>query len=272
MTLIIGTLAYDEITQTGDPLDGDHVRITNWQTRFGGCGGNIAWNLARLGFPHHLSGYLGADDGQPYLDHLAAAGADISAISLVPSARSARAFIVTGADGRQFTAFQSLDVPIEQFTRELQLTIQRLKPGFGLITPDHPEHMLAAMHQLQGLCPIACYPGQYTSHLDESTAAELFTSSDVVFQNAAEHARFQLPARQMVIVTSGAAPIRILTRGTVIEVPVPHAVSVDPTGCGDAFTAAFLAAWRSGSQPTDAARSAIRWAQRCLSVHGSQCH
>jgi fructokinase len=61
---------------------------------------------------------------------------------------------------------------------------------------------------------------------------------------AAESARTFLDARpRLVIVTDGPNPVRALTRDGTESIPVPRATVVDTIGAGDAFGAAFLAAW-----------------------------
>ncbi|MBA2634068.1 MAG: carbohydrate kinase [Chloroflexi bacterium] len=45
------------------------------------------------------------------------------------------------------------------------------------------------------------------------------------------------------LVTDGDAPVRVVTRSTVVELPVPSVPVVDTVGAGDAFGAGFVAAW-----------------------------
>ena len=45
------------------------------------------------------------------------------------------------------------------------------------------------------------------------------------------------------LVTDGEAPVRVVTRSTMVELPVPSVPVVDTVGAGDAFGAGFVAAW-----------------------------
>jgi fructokinase len=46
-----------------------------------------------------------------------------------------------------------------------------------------------------------------------------------------------------ILVTDGPNPVRIVTAGSTVEVPVPDVPVVDTVGAGDAFGAGFLGAW-----------------------------
>jgi adenosine kinase len=271
LILIVGSLAVDDITTTADALPATNVKLTGWQTRFGGCGGNLAWNFARLRQPHRLFGYLGHDGGA-YLEHLHSAGAEILGIRQLSGESTARAFITTDPDGHQFTAFRPLTVPLERFVSDLDLELGATRPDAAIIAPDVPERMLAAVRAIHGLCPLICYPGQYTKHLETAEAGEIFGAADLIFQNASEHRDLPASARNLVVVTDGANPVRILSASGHQSFPVTPARMVDPTGCGDAFTAAFTRVWLEGGSTEQAAEAAIQWAQRCLAVAGSQNH
>lgn len=47
------------------------------------------------------------------------------------------------------------------------------------------------------------------------------------------------------LVTDGNARVRVVTRSTTVELPVPSVTVVDTVGAGDAFGAGFVAAWTS---------------------------
>lgn len=75
----------------------------------------------------------------------------------------------------------------------------------------------------------------------------------------------------LVVVTGGAAPVLIASRGSqVVEVPVPRAELVDPTGAGDAMAAGFLAARRDGADAVDAVAAGIAAAARVIRIVGGR--
>lgn len=81
------------------------------------------------------------------------------------------------------------------------------------------------------------------------------------------------------LVTDGDARVRVVTRSTVVELPVPSVPVVDTVGAGDAFGAGFVAAWTdAGHGRTDlgdldgvvaAARYAITVGAMTATRHGA---
>ena len=68
------------------------------------------------------------------------------------------------------------------------------------------------------------------------------------------------------LVTDGDAHVRVVTRSTIVELPVPSVSVVDTVGAGDAFGAGFVAAWtgadvgRAGLLNLDQVVAAARYA------------
>ena len=269
--LIVGSLAYDVIATTLDVLPAANVKLDSVRTDFGGCGGNLAYNFSRLGQHHVLHGHLGALDAQPYQLHLRKVGASLDGIRQVEGLNSARAFIFTDPDGAQFTAFHPLRVDLSLWQQHFEATLADFRPDFAIIAPDLPERMLAAVRRLRTVCPLLCYPGQYTAHLAPHEAEELLAAASIVIQNEHEHRLLPVPDGPLAIVTRGAKAVQVRDKLT-HEFPVPPASAVDPTGCGDAFTAAFMHQWLIDESLDKSVRAGIEWAQRCLAQVGSQDH
>lgn len=269
--LIVGSLAYDVIATTRDPLPATNIKVDSVRTDFGGCGGNLAYTFGRLGQPHVLHGHLGALDAEAYRQHLRGARATLAGIRQIDGLASARAFIFTDSSGAQFTAFQPLLVDLQIWVDHLESTLAVTTPDFAIIAPDLPERMLTATRRLHQVCPLLCYPGQYSAHLAAHEATELFAAASIVVQNEQEHRLLPVPDGPLSIVTRGAETIRVRDKHT-HEFPVPPARTVDPTGCGDAFTAAFIHQWLTEQSLQKSIAAGIEWAQRCLAHAGSQAH
>lgn len=269
--LIIGSLAYDLIASTRDALPAANVKLDSVRTDFGGCGGNLAYNFSRLGQRHVLHGHLGALDAQAYQLHLDKVGATLTGIRLTEGQSSARAFIFTDPDGTQFTAFHPLQVDLSLWQQHLETTLAGYTPDFAIIAPDLPLRMLAATRRLRTVCPLLCYAGQYTAHLTQDEATELLAAASIVVQNEHEHRLLPVPDGPLSIVTRGAQAVYVRDK-LIHEFPVPAVKTVDPTGCGDAFTAAFTHQWLLNKSLPESVNAGIAWAQRCLAHTGSQAH
>lgn len=75
------------------------------------------------------------------------------------------------------------------------------------------------------------------------------------------------------LLTLGAAGAVLLQRQdddiTRNDIPVPEVDAVDPTGAGDAFGAAYVAAWLTGATPLEAARRAVLTAAAATTLRGA---
>ena len=113
--LICGSLAYDTIMVFQDQFKNhilpEQVHILNvsflvpeMRRNFGGCAGNIAFNLKLLGGAGMPMGTVGTDFG-PYAAWLDQQGIDRSALREIAGTYTAQAYITTDQDDNQITAF-----------------------------------------------------------------------------------------------------------------------------------------------------------------------
>src|SRR6185436_12675675 len=114
-TLICGSIAYDTIMVFGDRFKHhilpDQIHILNvsflvpeLRREYGGCAGNIAYNLKLLGGDPLIMATIG-QDGAPYLARLEALDISRRCIRTIASSYTAQAFITTDIDSNQITAF-----------------------------------------------------------------------------------------------------------------------------------------------------------------------
>ncbi|MET0346529.1 MAG: PfkB family carbohydrate kinase, partial [Casimicrobiaceae bacterium] len=114
-TLICGSLAYDTIMVFPDRFarhilpDQTHMLSVSFQIgemrrEWGGCAGNIAYNLQGLGGAPVVMATLGHDGG-PYRERFATLGIATDGVRTVDETFTAQAFIITDLDDNQITAF-----------------------------------------------------------------------------------------------------------------------------------------------------------------------
>src|SRR6185436_4111535 len=110
-TLICGSIAYDTIMVFGDYFKDhilpDQIHILNvsflvpdLRREFGGCAGNVAYNLRLLGGEPRIMATVGTDFG-PYREWLTRQGVDLSHVLEVPGMLTAQAYITTDLDDNQ---------------------------------------------------------------------------------------------------------------------------------------------------------------------------
>ena len=113
--LICGSVAFDTIMVFGDRFANhilpDKIHMLNvsflvpqMRREFGGCAGNIAYNLRLLGDLGVPMASVGRDFA-PYKEWLAAARVPTEHIRVIDTELTAQAFITTDLDDNQITAF-----------------------------------------------------------------------------------------------------------------------------------------------------------------------
>jgi adenosine kinase len=113
--LICGSLAYDTIMVFPDQFKNhilpDKVHILNvsflvprMRREFGGCAGNIAYNLKLLGGDPIPMATVGADFG-PYREWFQEQGITLDRVKVIDELFTPQAFITTDLDNNQITAF-----------------------------------------------------------------------------------------------------------------------------------------------------------------------
>src|SRR5262250_3640778 len=113
--LICGSIAWDTIMVFKDRFINhilpDKIHILNVsflvpevRREFGGCAGNIAYNLRLLGEDPLVMGTVG-DDSLLYFERFKRLGIRLDCVRQVPETLTAQAFITTDLDDNQITAF-----------------------------------------------------------------------------------------------------------------------------------------------------------------------
>jgi len=257
--LICGSLAFDTITtfpgRFAQQILPEQLHILNvsflvptLRREFGGCAGNIAYTLSRLGGTARVLAAVGAD-GDEYLARLRTWGAGTELVKRVADTYTAQAIIITDQDNNQITAFHPGAM---QSAHETPVP-ERGDIRIAIVAPDGRDAMLQHAAQLAGAgVPFIFDPGQGLPMFDGAELSRFVEQATWVALNdyearmLCERTGRTLEALSRshlkgVVVTLGAQGCDLWEQGERRHVPgVQAAAVVDPTGCGDAFRAALL--------------------------------
>ncbi len=293
--MVAGALAYDQITTTRVPFPAApeplrNTKLDSLTEQLGGCGGNLAYNLATAGSVPLLLSCYGRADGKRYLQHLRQLGINTNSL-WAADGPCARSIIVTDPDGEQFCGFFPGPVPDTAAWQKHLARLQAPAAGRVLVQGPYPAHLMAATlawGRQHKLLNIWC-PGQYADQLQSRQVQRLAADADWICGNGHEidslNGAAALPQRCGVIRTNGAQPVQVTLPDELepfsVPVQAPERVA-DPTGCGDALAATLaLHCSRLAEQPplqwSAAAISAMvdhgcRVAASCLAHEGAQNH
>ena len=256
--LICGSFAYDHIMVFPDRFKNhilpEKVHILNvsfmvpeMRREFGGCAGNIAYNLNLLDGAALPMGTVGKDFA-PYASWLDNNRIDRRHVRMIDGAYTAQAFITTDLDDNQITAFHPGAM---SFAHHNNIADAR-GVTIGMVSPDGREGMLQHAAQFtEADIPFIFDPGQgmpmfnreeLLAFIDQAT---WITVNDYEWQllqertgltphNVAERVR-------ALIITRGGNGSIVYTADKRFEIPAVKTEMVeDPTGCGDAYRAGLL--------------------------------
>lgn len=256
--LICGSIAYDNIMVFHDRFKNhilpEQIHILNvaflvpeMRREFGGCAGNIAYNLHMLGHDPLIMATVG-DDADAYLLRLDDLGLSRAHVRRIAGSFTAQAFITTDLDDNQITAFHPGAMSFSHLNEVRNVAGATL----GIVAPDGRDGMLKHARDFSAAgIPFVFDPGQ---------GLPMFSGDDLItFMRLADYACFNdyearllcdrtgLPLEKLaeevraLIVTRGGEGSLIHTAGQCLSIPCVEADEVvDPTGCGDAYRAGLL--------------------------------
>jgi adenosine kinase len=257
-TLVCGSLALDTIMVFPDRfarhiLPGEvqvlsvSFQIGEMRREWGGCAGNIAYNLQGIGGQPVVMATVG-DDGGAYIERLQAQGVDAAGVRVIPGTYTAQAFIITDLDDNQITAFHPGAMNESHRNRVSEVADIAL----GIVAPDGREGMRAHVREFAAAkVPFVFDPGQGLPLFSGEELVEMIDCADYLTVNdyegrlLTERTGLSLEAMagrvEALIVTLGGEGSRIYAEGRILEIPpVKPTQVVDPTGCGDAYRAGLL--------------------------------
>jgi len=289
-TLICGSIAYDTIMVFHDRFKNhilpEQLHILNvaflapeMRREFGGCAGNIAYNLKLLGGEPLIMATVG-DDADPYLARLDALGLARTHVRRVAGSFTAQAFITTDLDDNQITAFHpgAMSFSHENAVADTQgVTL-------GIVAPDGRDGMQKHARDFAAAgIPFLFDPGQ---------GLPMFSGDDLMeFMRLADYACFNDYEAQLLcdrtgrtldelarevkalIVTRGGEGSEIRADGQLLQIPCVKADAVvDPTGCGDAYRAGLLYGINAGWDWQKSGRLASLLGSLKIAERGGQNH
>lgn len=256
--LICGSFAYDNIMVFQDHFKNhilpDKIHMLNvsflvpeLRREFGGCAGNIAYNLKLLGGDPIPMGTVGSDFA-PYANWLQTCEINAAHVKTIDEAFTAQAFITTDLDDNQITAFH----PGAMNFAHANKTGDAKGVTIGIISPDGRDAMIEHAAQFAAAkTPFVFDPGQGLPMFDGEDLKRFIEQATWVSVNDYEAELMQertgWSAQEIAakvdafIVTRGGEGSRIYAAGACNEIPCAKASELaDPTGCGDAYRAGLL--------------------------------
>ena len=262
--LICGSLAFDTIMVFPDQFKNhilpDKVHILNvsflvprMRREFGGCAGNIAYNLKLLGGNPIPMATVGQDFAT-YRAHFEECGISLQFVKELADLFTAQAFITTDLDDNQITAFHpgAMMRSYENHVRDVP------DVGFGIVGPDGYEAMLQNSAEFAECnIPFIFDPGQamplfngkeLTQMIEQATYVTVNDYESNLLQEKTGLSEKQISERvQAYLITRGPKGSEIHSKNGMLQIPVATAMRVvDPTGCGDAYRAGLIFGWMNG--------------------------
>ncbi len=257
--LICGSYAYDHIMVFHDKFKNhilpDKIHMLNvsflvpdMRREFGGCAGNIAYNLNLLGETALPMATVGKDF-QAYSQWMEKTHVRQDYIKVLDDHFTGQAFITTDNDANQITAFHPGAM---NFSHLNKVGDVREKIKIGIVSPDGKQGMIEHASQFEAAgIPFIFDPGQ---GMPMFSAKELktflrqatwLTVNDYEMQMLIDKTDMT-PAQianqvEALIVTMGSKGAEIITPQKTYFIPVASISMLnDPTGCGDAFRGGLL--------------------------------
>ena len=288
--LICGSYAYDTIMVFQDHFKNhilpEKVHILNvsflvpdMRREFGGCAGNIAYNLNLLGGDALPMATVG-NDFTPYGKWMDECGIPRTHIKELSDTYTGQAFITTDMDDNQITAFH----PGAMGESHQNAVADAKGVSIGIVSPDGRQGMIDHAHQFaEAGVPFIFDPGQGMPMFDGEDLMQFVDQASWVTVNDYEAQLLQertgksledlAEQVEALIVTLGGEGSRIYTDSSRIDIPsAPTSELNDPTGCGDAYRSGLLYGLMDNMDWETTGRIAALMGAIKIEQHGTQNH
>jgi adenosine kinase len=256
--LICGSMAFDTIMVFQDQFRNhilpDKLHMLNvsflvmeMRREFGGCAGNIAYNLKLMGDRGHVMATVGHDFG-PYAQWMDQNAVPRDFLRVVTTEHTGQAFITTDLDNNQITAFH----PGAMGHSHLNSVDEAKDVAIGIVAPDGRDGMIQHATQFAARnIPFIFDPGQglpmfggadLRAFVEQATWV---TVNDYEWSLMADRTGWKeaevTKHVAALVVTHGGEGSTVYTEAGKMQIPpAPARAVVDPTGCGDAYRAGLL--------------------------------
>jgi len=246
---------------------------------FGGCAGNIAYNLKLLGEQPLIMATVG-HDFEPYAQWLSQCHIPAKYINKLDGEFTGQAYITTDEDDNQITAFH----PGAMNESHQNSVPENENISIGIVSPDGKQGMQQhAQEFVDAGVPFIFDPGQgmpmfsgdeLLELLDLATWATFNDYESALMQEVTGLSLDKIAERvDALIITLGGEGSKIYTEGKCIEIPSAKAKELnDPTGCGDAYRAGLLYGIMNEYEWEDTGRIASLLGSIKIEHHGTQNH
>jgi len=288
--LVCGSFAFDTIMVFEDKFENhilpEKVHILNvsflvpgMRREFGGCAGNIAYNLHALGGDVTPMGTVG-NDFAPYAAWMDQCGINRRYVTEVADTYTPQAFITTDLADNQITAFHPGAMNFAH-----QNTVTDVEGvTLGMVSPDGRDGMLQHAEQFANAgIPFFFDPGQGMPMFDGNDLKKFIDQATYVIVNDYEWQLMQertglsstkiAEQVEVLIVTRGSEGSDIFTQDKNYHIPVATAQQItDPTGCGDAYRGGLVYAMQQNMDWETCGRVAALAGAIKIEQHGTQNH
>ncbi|KAA0446386.1 MAG: carbohydrate kinase family protein [Candidatus Thioglobus sp.] len=256
--LVCGSYAFDSIMVFQDKFKNhilpDKIHMLNvsflvptMRKEFGGCGGNIAYNLHLLGANVLPMATVG-EDFAPYMSWMKSNGINTAHIKTIKGAYTGQAFITTDMDDNQITAFHPGAMDASQQNKVTDAG----SVDIGIVSPDGRMGMIEHAQQFtDGKIAFIFDPGQGLPMFSGAELTVFIKQATYLAMNDYESQMLQdktgldlatiASMVEALIITKGSEGSEIHTNGEIIRIKaVSVGIAKDPTGCGDAYRAGLM--------------------------------
>jgi adenosine kinase len=288
--LICGSIAFDTIMVFEDRFKNhilpDQVHILNvsflvpgMRREFGGCAGNIAYNLNLLGGDGRPMATVGRDFA-PYAEWMDIKGVSRQSILELVSEYTAQAYITTDQDDNQITAFH----PGAMNQSHANAVTDEEGVTIGIVSPDGRQGMIEHAAQfVEAGIPFIFDPGQgmpmfdgddLNKFLDQATWLTLNDYEFKLFSERTGKSMNEISREvEALVITRGGEGSIIHANNSEILIPAAEIDELkDPTGCGDAYRAGLIYGLMNELDWETTGRLAAIMGACKIEMHGTQNH